>query len=93
MLQVIISPFLRHGCNPVTLCANRPSHRIYLQYLLRLIPQRSCHSETQLEESKRKWTTEFVDSALEKIRSEDKTFYSVSLKEVIKKLASMSVKC
>lgn len=90
VLQAIISPLLRHRFNPITLCADHPSPRNYLQYFSRLILQRSCHSETQLEESKRKWTTEFVDSALEKIRSEDKTFYSVSLKEVMKKLQCLS---
>ncbi|XP_061184593.1 uncharacterized protein LOC133192614 [Saccostrea echinata] len=84
--RAILSSYLHRGCEL--------SHNLnlgnYLQstYYAGSFPfqNNSGDSKPQQEVPEKKWSLEYAGGVLEKIRSKDKTFYSVSIKDVIQRI-------
>lgn len=86
LLQRIMSPLLRD----LDKCGQQKNNPFLLQYHVYYLCLKSCHSKTQPGKIVKNWTPDIVNGILEKLRSEDKTFYSVSLKEAVEKVRFLS---
>jgi hypothetical protein len=87
----VILPYLRRGWKSLFEKADHINLQKYTLYSGSLcIQKKCCHTESRPEKYIKKWTPEFAESILEKFRAEDKTFYSLSVKDVIQKLQCLS---
>ncbi|XP_056010083.1 transcription termination factor 4, mitochondrial-like isoform X2 [Ostrea edulis] len=87
----VFSPYLQKGWKSLFGKVDHINLKKYTLYLGSVyIQKKCCHNEANPGESAKKWTPAFAGSVLEKMRAEDKTFYSVSVKDVIQKLQCLS---